>query len=59
MSVMSNLHLDIENMIIEGLYFEEIACRLEVPISWVSEVAAQMDQAAEDAMLEAEARFNY
>jgi hypothetical protein len=56
---MSNLHLDIENMIIEGLYFEEIACRLEVPISWVSEVAAQMDQAAEDAMMEAEARFNY
>ena len=59
MSAMSNLHLDIENMIIEGLSFEEIACRLEVPISWVSEVAAQMDQAAEDAMLEAEARFNY
>ncbi len=59
MSVMSNLALDIENMIVEGYYFEEIACRLEVPVSWVSEVAAQMDQAAEDAMIEAEARFNY
>jgi hypothetical protein len=56
---MSNLALDIENMIVEGYYFEEIACRLEVPVSWVSEVAAQMDQAAEDAMIEAEARFNY
>jgi len=56
---MSNLALDIENMIIDGHYFEEIAARLEVPISWVSEVAKQMDQAAEDAMVEAESRFNY
>lgn len=57
MSVMSNLALDIENMIVEGYYFEEIAQKLEVPVSWVSEVAKQMDQAAEDAMMEAEARF--
>ncbi len=57
MSVMSNLALDIENMIIDGYYFEEIAQKLEVPMSWVSEVAKQMDQAAEDAMIEAEARF--
>jgi hypothetical protein len=57
MSVMSNLALDIENMIIDGYYFEEIAQKLEVPVSWVSEVAKQMDQAAEDAMIEAEARF--
>lgn len=57
MSVMSNLALDIENMIVEGYYFEEIAQKLEVPVSWVSEVAKQMDQAAEDAMIEAEARF--
>lgn len=59
MSGMSNLALDIENMIIEGHYYEEIARQLEVPVSWVSEVAAQMDQAAEDAMMEAEARFSY
>lgn len=57
MSVMSNLALDIENMIVDGYYFEEIAQKLEVPMSWVSEVAKQMDQAAEDAMIEAEARF--
>jgi cytidylate kinase len=56
---MSNLALDIENMIIDGYYFEEIAQKLEVPMSWVSEVAKQMDQAAEDAMIDAEARFNY
>lgn len=57
MSVMSNLALDIENMIVDGYYFEEIAQKLEVPMSWVSEVGKQMDQAAEDAMIEAEARF--
>jgi len=57
MSFMSQLSIDIENMIIEGYYFEDIAQKLEVPMSWVSEVAKQMDQAAEDAMTEAEARF--
>ena len=57
MSFMSQLSLDIEEMIIQGHYFEEIAQKLEVPMSWVSEVAKQMDQAAEDAMIEAEARF--
>lgn len=57
MSFMSQLSIDIENMIIEGHYFEDIAQKLEVPMSWVSEVAKQMDQYAEDAIVEAEARF--
>ncbi len=54
---MSDLALDIENMIIDGFYFEDIAKRLEVPVSWVSEVARQMDQDAEDAVIQTEASF--
>jgi len=54
---MSDLALDIENMIIDGYYFEEIAQKLEVPMSWVYEVSKQMDQAVEDAVIQTEASF--
>jgi NADH:ubiquinone oxidoreductase subunit E len=44
MSVMSELHLDIQEMLLNGdKSFEEIANILEIPVSWVTEVAADPD----------------
>jgi hypothetical protein len=54
---MSDLAIDIENMINDGYYFEEIARQLEVPVYWVFGVAKQMDQAVEDAVIQTEASF--
>ena len=41
MSVMSELHLDIEEMLLQGtMSYEEIATTLEIPVSWVTEVVS-------------------
>jgi predicted transcriptional regulator len=43
MSVMSELHLDIQEMLLNGdKTFDEIAALLEVPSAWVMEVSKEM-----------------
>jgi predicted XRE-type DNA-binding protein len=43
MSVMSELHLDIQDLLLQGnMSFEQIAALLEVPMAWVAEVSKEM-----------------
>lgn len=54
MSVMSELHLDIQEMLLNGdKTFDEIAALLEVPMSWVAEVSKEMHDEHESMLYEA------
>lgn len=44
MSKISNLVLDIENMLEQGKSFVQVASELEIPVHFVVEAAANIDQ---------------
>jgi len=43
MSAMSNLYMEIQELLEEGLFPTVIASRLEVPLSWVDAVSMDLD----------------
>ena len=57
MGKFKDLSMDIEDMILNGYSYDDIALILEIPIKLVIDQGIRMDQEVEDAIINHEASF--